>query len=404
MLVACGRSEAVRRKGGFASLPVTGRPTLRVSSAHSPRGSGGVCACCLDPELVALVARSTRPGDLLKSIFRVTVAQDPSPDGDSAPDVSGRYILLEDQVQFIPHFPFEAGVKYRATFDPRLLRVPRATDSLILDFSIPAERNAPALTEVTHVFPSCDLLPENLLRFYVCFSNSMRRGRALEEISLLDSDGQPVADALYRPPVELWDRTMRHLTVLLDPGRLKRWVGPNVELGPPLKVGQQYTLEIGSGMIDLYGRPLRECFRKHFLVGNAVRERVAAERWRILLPATRSRQPLVLMFTNPLDWALLLQTITIRSADGSVVKGQLIVDRWERRWSFTPSSPWSAGVYHIGVGSSLEDVCGNSITGAFDRPLRKGPNPVPENKRPFVNLSVDMTEGGHLNVPIGCRD
>jgi hypothetical protein len=377
MLVACGRSEVVRRKGDFASLPVTGRPTLRVNSAHSPRESGGVSACCLDPELVAFLARSTRPGDLLKSVFRVTVAQDPSPDGDSFPDVSGRYILLEDQVQFIPHFPFEAGVKYRATFDPGLLGVPRATDSLILDFSIPAERNASALTEVTHVFPSCDLLPENLLRFYVCFSNSMRRGRALE-ISLLDSDGQPVADALYRPPVELWDRTMRHLTVLLDPGRLKRWVGPNVELGPPLKVGQQYTLEIGSGMIDLHGRPIRKHFHKHFLVGNAVRERISVERWKILLPATRSRRPLVLMFTNPLDWVLLLQTITIRSADGSVIEGEVIVDQWERRWSFTPRSPWVAGVYHIRVGSSLEDVCGNSITGAFDRPLRKGPNPVPE--------------------------
>jgi hypothetical protein len=377
MLVACGRSEVAGRKGDFASLPVTGRPTLRVNSAHSPRGPGGVSACCLDPELVAFLARSTRPGVLLKSIFRVTVAQDPSPDGDSFPDVSGRYILSEDQVQFIPHFPFEAGVKYRATFDPGLLGVPRATDSSILDFSIPAERNASALTEVTHVFPSCDL-PENLLRFHVCFSNSIRRGRALEEISLLDSDGQPVADALYRPPVELWDRTMRHLTVLLDPGRLKRWVGPNVELGPPLKVGRQYTLEVGSGIIDLYGRPLRAGFRKHFAVGNAIRERISVERWETLLPATRSRKPLVLTFANPLDWALLLQTITIRSADGSLIEGGVIVDQCERRWSFTPRSPWIAGVYHARVGSSLEDVCGNSITGAFDRPLRKGPNPAPE--------------------------
>src|SRR5580658_3030889 len=103
----------------------------------------------------------------------------------------------------------------------------------------------------------------------------MQRGRALKEISLLDSDGRPVSDALYRPPVELWDRAMRHLTVLLDPGRLKRWVGPNVELGPPLKEGQQFTLEIGSGMIDQYGRPLRERFQKHFFVGDPVREQVS---------------------------------------------------------------------------------------------------------------------------------
>jgi hypothetical protein len=153
-------------------------------------------------------------------------------------------------------------------------------------------------------------------------------------------------------------------------------VGPNVELGPPLKVGQEYTLEIGSGMIDLYGRRLRERFRKHFLVGNAVREPISVEHWKILPPVTGSRQALVLMFTNPLDWALLLQTITIGSADGSVIDGQVVVDQCERQWSLTPSSSWMAGVYHIRVGCSLEDVCGNSITGAFDRPLRKGPNLV----------------------------
>jgi hypothetical protein len=304
------------------------------------------------------------------------VAQVSSPEADGLPDVSGRYLLLEDEVQFIPHFPLETDVKYRATFDPRPLGFPLTADSMMLEFLIPAERNASALTEVTHIFPSCDLLPENLLRFYVCFSNSMQRGRALEEISLRGSDGQPVADALYRPPVELWDKTMRHLTVLLDPGRLKRWLGPNVELGPPLKVGQTHTLEIGSGMTDLYGRRLRESFRKHFVVGDAVRQHISVEDWNILPPMTGKRQALVLKLTRPLDWALLLQTITIESVDGLVVNGQVVVDQCERRWSFTPSSPWIAGRYHIRVGSSLEDVCGNSITGAFDRPIRRDPNLV----------------------------
>jgi len=354
--------------------PLICQPTLQVSSDPSEHGSGSVGVCCLGPDLAAFLASSTRLADLLKSIFRVTVAHTPSLEGDSRPDLSGRYLLLEDEVRFIPHFPFETDLKYRVTFDPRPLGVPLTTHSLMLEFLIPAVRSASALTEVPHIFPSCDLLPENLLRFYVCFSNSMQRGRALEEISLRDSDGQQVADALYRAPVELWDRTMRHLTVLLDPGRLKRWVGPNVELGPPLKMGQKYTLEVGSGMIDLYGRRLRQSFRKSFVVGDAVRKHISVERWKILPPVTGSRQALVLTFTSPLDWALLLRAITVRSANGSVVDGQVIVDQCERRWSFTPSLPWIAGAYHIRVGSSLEDVCGNNITGVFDRPLRRGPN------------------------------
>jgi len=168
---------------------------------------------------------------------------------------------------------------------------------------------------------------------------------------------------------------------LSRPGRLKRWVGPNVELGPPLTVGQQYTLEIGSGMLDGYGRPLGESFRKHFLVSDPVRERITVENWKVLPPASGSREALVLTFPSALDWALLLRTITIQLRDGSAVDGRILVDRCERRWNFTPNSSWSQGVYHIRVGSELEDVCGNNIAGPFDRPLRKSAHPVGRSER-----------------------
>lgn len=356
------------------------QPTFRVNSGPPPYGPGSVSVCSLGPDLLTFLASCERPDDLLKSVFRLTVAQEPSPEVDRLPNVSGRYLLLEDEVQFIPYFPFERDVKYRASFDPRPLGA-SVNEELTLEFAIPSDHEARALTTVTHIFPSCGLLPENLLRFYVCFSSPMQRGRALKEISLLDCDGQPVADALYRPPVELWDRTMRYLTVLLDPGRLKRWAGPNLELGPPLMAGQEYTLEIGAGMVDRYGRSLGESFDKHFLVSDPVRERITVENWRVLPPATGSRGALVLTFPSPLDWVLLLRTITIRLEGRSVMEGQIVVDQCERRWSFIPNSPWIAGAYHIRIGSDLEDVCGNDIAGPFDRPLRKNADPVGWSER-----------------------
>jgi hypothetical protein len=348
---------------------VTDQPLLRVDA--DPRQPAAKCVGVykLDADIIASLSICTETDRLLQSIFRVSVAEPGPATGDNFPDIFGSYHVFEDGVQFTPHFPFERGLPYRASFDPRPLGRSELTDVLTLEFSLPKEHSAlPPV--VQHIFPSSDYLPENLLRFYICFSNSMQRGRVEAEISLLGPDRKPAPDALYRAPVELWDRSRRCLTILLDPGRLKRGVGPNRELGPPLKTGQMYTLVVGAGMTDLSGSQLPETIYKRFRVTDAVREPIAIERWRIVPPEANSRQPLLLMFPRPLDWALLSQTITIASTREQSIDGQMVIDQCERRWSFIPTSPWAAGSYHVRVASSLEDVCGNSIIAAFDRPLR----------------------------------
>jgi hypothetical protein len=171
---------------------------------------------------------------------------------------------------------------------------------------------------------------------------------------------------------------MRCLAILLDPGRLKRGVGPNRKLGPPLAAWRMYTLTVGTGMIDLFGSPLREAVYKHFLVTNVVRERIEIEQWEIVPPETNSRRPLVTMFPRPLDWALLSKTITFASALGQPIDGTIAVDQHERRWSFTPALPWGAGDYHVCVSSDLEDVCGNNLIAPFDRSLRSRCESKPE--------------------------
>lgn len=302
-------------------------------------------------------------GGALEGILRVAV------EGSDGPDVAGRCHVLETGLRLVPYFPFQPGLVYRATFDPGIVRGCRPEDALELVFSLDLPDLPPA-TVVDHVFPSGDCLPDNLLRFYVCFSNPMQRGHAEAEITVLGPDGGPAADMLYRPPAELWDPAMRVLTLLFDPGRLKRGVGPNRELGPPLEPGQAYTLVIGAGMTDLFGRRLEAPVVKRFEVGPAVREPVAIEAWTVTPPTPGGREPLVIVFPAALDWAMLFHAITVATSAGEPVSGRVMVGETETRWSFTPSLPWAAGAYQLRVDSALEDCCGNTPLAAFDRPFR----------------------------------
>jgi len=360
MWVACG-----------PPMRATKRPRLIFEADSREPESGCLRVEDVDSDLIASLGRCARAGSPLQSVLRVRVVEEGVPKGESLPDVFGRNEVLGRGIQFVPHFPFEPGIRYRASFDPRPLGIPELSEVTTLEFSLPRELSA-VLTQVSQLFPSSESLPENLLRFYVCFSESMQRGRADEHIELLGPDGRPAPDVLYRPPVELWDRGMRNLTILLDPGRLKRAVGPNRELGQPLKVGERYTLVIGSGMLDLCGRPLRQSYHKAFQVAEAIRSPVTIEQWKILPPLMGSRQPLALLFPQPLDWALLWHGITVVSKGGQPMPGQVAVEQDERRWSFIPASPWIRGSYYVRIAVSLEDVCGNNIWGAFDRPLRSG--------------------------------
>jgi hypothetical protein len=336
------------------------QPALSVEP--DPNGMGWrVSAHNLGPDLVAsLRAR-------LESVLRVIVADAGAADVDDLPDISGEREVVGGTVRFIPDFPFEPGVRFRAILD--LGGEPRLAEVLTHEFSFPKE--APmAEPEVSQVFPSSDVLPDNLLRFHVRFSRPMQRGRAEANIAVLGPDGSPASDVLYRAPVELWDTSMTCLTILLDPGRLKRGVGPNRMLGPPLKVGERYILAVGPGMIDVHGRPVRQRFTKAFTVCEAVRAPIAIEDWRIVPPTADSRDPLELTFPTPLDWAGLWQGITVVSEGAEQTSGRVGIDQDETRWHFTPDAAWPAGFYSVRISPGLEDACGNTPYGAFDGPFR----------------------------------
>ena len=203
----------------------TKQPRLKLDSDSRHTTCKFVSVCNFDPDLLSHLGRGGQASRLLESVFRVRIVGAETCESESLPDIFGRYQVLDSELRFIPHFPFESGLSYRASFDPRPLSRPELTEALTLEFSLPKALSV-SPSKVQHIYPSSDCLPENLLRFYVDFSTSMQRGRAESEIAILGPAGELAPDVLYHAPVELWDRTMRRLTILLDPGRLKRGVGP----------------------------------------------------------------------------------------------------------------------------------------------------------------------------------
>lgn len=220
--------------------------------------------------------------------------------------------------------------------------------------------------EVTAVYPTSDVLPENLLRLYVHFSTPMRRGQVRESIKLIGENGEKIINPFLNLAIELWDRDERRLTLLLDPGRIKRGVGPNVLVGAPLQRGKRYTLVINQDMKDYRGKPLDRTFTKSFIIQAPIRSALLPEQWITDLPKAKSQEPLILEFSRIMDRPLLFRSFAVLDADGQAVKGNIAVVEHETRWEFIPSAQWQSGPHRLVISTDLEDVAGNNVRAAFD--------------------------------------
>lgn len=285
----------------------------------------------------------------------------------------GAYKLAAGALRFVPQFPLEPGLAYRAVFHSHQLLGNSGIGgaALTATFQLPP-RNATPTTMVSHVYPSADLLPENLLKFYVHFSAPMSRGRSYEHILLRDENGQEIELPFLELGEELWDPMMTRLTLFIDPGRIKRGVRPLEEIGPSLIAGGRYTLVIKRAWPDAAGNALKEDFQKAFRVGAADRQPPDPARWQMQAPSAATRAPLTIVFPEPLDHALAQRVITVADQFDKPVAGQTTMTEQERRWTFTPVDAWQRGQYQLVIQTTLEDLAGNNIGKPFEVDLFEG--------------------------------
>jgi hypothetical protein len=300
---------------------------------------------------------------------------------DDSPAMLGKYSVTETTLRFTPAFPFDPGRQYHVRFDPARLPTTESEEPggplIVTTVGRPAAATVPT-TVVARVYPTGDVVPENLLRMYVEFSAPMGRKSGIEYLQLLDDRGAVVQGAFLPLDYEFWSPDHTRFTVFFDPGRVKRGILPNQQAGRALMPGHTYTLVVGREWRDANGLPLKDEYRRTLRIGPADERPLDIGGWKIQPPKSATRDPLVVVFPEPLDHGLLLRALGVRSGT-TAVDGDIVTEAGETRWLFTPREPWRAGAHQLLALDILEDLAGNQIGRAFEvdnfDTVDKGPNP-----------------------------
>jgi hypothetical protein len=285
--------------------------------------------------------------------------------------LDGSLTLEGTSLRFQARFPLEPGLSYRAVYQPMR---PAAAKTLTQTFRVPKGASAPA-TKITAVYPTQNVLPENQLKFYLHFSAPMSRGEVYRRVHLLNEKGHAIDLPFLELEQELWDQRQQRITLLFDPGRIKRGLKPREEAGPVLEEGKKYTFVIDADWPDAGGNPLASGFRKSFRAGPPDDQIVDLAKWKINAPPAGSKKSVIIDFPKAMDQALAERLIWIETMDGKRVDGTSSLVEQEHRWEFRPQANWSAGNYRVAIDSTIEDLAGNSIAKPFEidvlRPVEK---------------------------------
>lgn len=328
--------------------------------------NGRVWVSDLDPEVLYTFTRYFNSQSDWECIFPVQVRS-----GVDHIVINGTYKVFENSVVFTPRFPFANHVDYLALFhleelykNANEIYLPKISrKDLRLMFRISPVEAVPA--EVVTIYPTSGLLPENLLKFHITFSKPMTSGEIYNKLKLLDANGQEVEKAFLILDQELWDSEMKTVTVLFDPGRIKRGLRPNLEMKPALQVDETYTLRIEGGWKDIDGLMTTKTVTKEFKCIAADRTSPSIASYKVYAPK-HSAGPLAIDLQEPHDFILLSRYIIVRDPEGEIVPGSLTIGANETQIEFVPKYPWLEAKYTIDINPLLEDLAGNNLNRLFD--------------------------------------
>ena len=218
-----------------------------------------------------------------------------------------------------------------------------------------------ALAASVEIHPAGPAVPENLLRFELRFDRPQPLPFDVERLQLLDGDGLEIPHALL--DMALPDADGRRITVLLDPGRVKCGVGPNLAAGRALKQGSTISLRVSGSGAD--AAPVVKTWR----VTAAVSRPLRPEQWQLSPPRRGTRDELSVDLRTPISSAG-ERLIAVLDGQGRRVDGTVTLGDADATWRFKPARPWAAGPHQLVTHPGLEDPAGNRRCAAFEAPIR----------------------------------
>jgi hypothetical protein len=271
------------------------------------------------------------------------------------PPVLGEFKSNGDEIIFEPLVPFTIGLQYQVLLD----------DSLLSEIGIPLDDHIGP--ELVSIYPTQDTLPANLLKIYLQFSQPMVEGRSLDYLTLMRSDGDTMKGTFLDLQPELWNVESTVLTLWLDPGRIKRDLIPNKEMGAPLHVGEKYILHISPLWRSKNGAVLLRSYEKSFVAVSRDETSPDLLAWVVKSPVAGSMYSLEITTPEPIDYFLFRDAVRILTSEGQVLRGDVQISNNEKVWKFLPEKAWTKGKYILQAEGRLEDLAGNNLNRPFDR-------------------------------------
>lgn len=311
------------------------------------------------------------------SYYDVSVYFGAVPSNPDMPKVTGSFEWANSQFSFKSKYGLSIGASYTVFV--------KSNSNVEQRFivKVPEIKLKPS-TYIKNVYPTASKLPMNQLKFYIEFSAPMRLGNAFEHIHLYKlPEGKLESEAFLVTAVELWNPNRTRVTIFFDPGRIKRGVQPNLQLGLPLVEGNTYQLVIEKGWLDINDVKLIKDFEKTFEVISVDRQSPNPENWKIDFPSTGNKSPVKIDFKEAMDFGLLLSAIVIVDETNTSVEGIISLSKNESKWIFTPKKKWLKGSYKMIINAWLEDLSGNNLNRKFDVNLNSE-NDTPKNIKEVI--------------------